>query len=41
MVLLFSSLCAAIVIDLDTLYLDILSALPSNPIATKHISADG
>ena len=27
--------------DLDTLYQDILSALPSNPIATKHISADG
>ena len=27
--------------NLDTLYQDILSALPSNPIATKHISADG
>jgi len=40
-VLLFSSLCAATVVDLDILYQDILSALPSNPIATKHISADG
>jgi len=27
--------------DLDTLHQDILSALPSNPIATKHTSADG
>ena len=27
--------------DLDTLHQDILSALPSDPIATKHISADG
>ena len=27
--------------DLDTLYQDILSALPSDPIATKHISTDG
>ena len=26
--------------DLDTLYRDILSALPSDPIATKHTSAD-
>jgi len=26
--------------DLNTLYQDILSALPSNPIATKHISTD-
>jgi len=40
-VLLFPSLRAAIVVDLDTLHQDILSALPSNPIATKHISADG
>ena len=27
--------------DLDTLHQDILLALPSDPIATKHISADG
>ena len=27
--------------NLDTLYRDILSALPSDPIATKHTSADG
>ena len=27
--------------DLNTLHQDILSALPSDPIATKHISADG
>jgi len=27
--------------DLDTLYQDILLAFPSDPIATKHISADG
>ena len=27
--------------DLDTLHQDILSALPSDPIATKHISTDG
>ena len=27
--------------DLDTLHQDILSALPSDPITTKHISADG
>ena len=40
-VLLFSSLHAATVVDLDTLHQDILSALPSDPIATKHISADG
>jgi len=39
-VLLFSSLHIATVVDLDTLYQDILSALPSDPIATKHISAD-
>jgi len=41
MVLLFPSLCAATVVDLDTLHQDILLALPSDPIATKHISADG
>ena len=40
-VLLFPSLRAATVVDLDTLYQDILSAFPSNPIATKHISTDG
>jgi len=28
-------------VDLDTLHQDILLALPSDPIATKHISADG
>ena len=39
-VLLFPSLHAATVVDLDTLYQDILLALPSDPIATKHISAD-
>jgi len=39
-VLLFSFLCAATVVDLDTLYQDILLALPSDPIATKHISTD-
>jgi len=41
MVFLFPSLCAATVVDLDTLHQDILSALPGDPIATKHISADG
>ena len=41
MVLLFSSLCTATVVDIDTLHWDILSALPSDPIATKHISTDG
>ena len=41
MVLLFSSLCVATVVDLDTLHWDILSALSSDPIATKHTSADG
>ena len=41
MVLLFPSLHAATVVDLDTLHQDILSALPGDPIATKHISADG
>jgi len=40
-VLLFPSFCAATVVDLDTLHQDILSALFSDPIATKHISADG
>ena len=41
MVFLFPSLCAATVVDLDTLHQDILSALSSDPIATKHISTDG
>ena len=41
MVLLFPSLCTATVMDIDTLYRDILSALPSDPIATKHIVTDG
>ena len=40
MVLLFPSLHAATVMDLDILYKDILLALPSDPIATKHTSAD-
>ena len=40
-VLLFPSLHAATVVDLDTLHQDILLALPSDPIATKHISTDG
>ena len=40
-ILLFPSLHAATVVDLDTLHQDILSALPGDPIATKHISADG
>ena len=39
-VLLFSSLYAAIVINLDTLYQDIFLALSSNPIATKYIPTD-
>ena len=39
-VLLFPSLCTATVVDLDILHQDILLALPSNPIATKHISID-
>ena len=39
-VLLFPSLCTATVMDLDTLHQDILLALPSDPIVTKHISAD-
>jgi len=41
MVLLFLSLRTATVVDLDTLHQDMLSALLSDPIATKHISADG
>ena len=41
MVLLFPSLCAATVVDLDTLHQDILLALPGDPITTKHTSADG
>ena len=40
-ILLFPSLCTATVMDLDTLYQDIFSALPSDPIVTKHISANG
>ena len=40
-VLLFLSLHVATVVDLDILHQDILSALPSDPITTKHISADG
>jgi len=40
-VLLFPSLHAAIVVDLDTLHQDILLAFSSNPIATKHTSTDG
>ena len=40
-VLLFPSLHAATVVDLDTLHQDILLALSSDPITTKHISADG
>jgi len=40
-VLLVSSLHIATVVDLDTLHQDIFLALSSDPIATKHISADG
>ena len=40
MVLRFPSLCAATVVDLDTLHQDILLALPSDLIATKYISTD-
>ena len=40
MVLLFPSFHIATVMDLDILYQDIFLALPSDPIATKHISAD-
>ena len=39
-ILLFPSLCIATVMDLDTLYQDILSALSSDLIATKHTSVD-
>ena len=39
-VLLFPSFHTAIAVDLDTLYQDILLALLSNSIATKHISVD-
>ena len=39
-ILLFPSLRPATVVDLDILHQDILSALPGDPIATKHISAD-
>jgi len=41
MVLIFPFLCAVIVVDLDTLHWDILLALLSDLIATKHTSADG
>ena len=37
---LFSSLCIATVVDLDTLHQDILLAFSSDPIATKHIFTD-
>ena len=40
MVLLFPSLYAATIMDLDIFYQDILLALSSDPIATKHISTD-
>ena len=40
-IFLFPSLRTAIVVDMDTLHRDILLAFPSDPIATKHISADG
>jgi len=40
-VLLFLSLHTATAVDLDTLHQDILLALSSDPIATKHISTDG
>ena len=39
-VLLFPPLHVATVVDLVILYQDILLALPNDPIATKHISAD-
>ena len=41
MVFLLSSLHTATVVDLDTLHWDILSALPSDPIATKYNFIDG
>ena len=40
-IFLFPSLHTAIVVDLDTLYQDILLALPSDPIVTKYTSVDG
>ena len=40
-VLLFPSLYTATVVDLDILHQDILLALSSDPIATKHTSTDG
>ena len=40
-VLLFPSLYAATIMDLDIFHQDILLALSSDPIATKHISTDG
>jgi len=40
-VLLFPSLYTATVVDLDILHQDIFLVLPSDLIATKHISADG
>ena len=40
-ILLFPSLCAVTVMNLDTLHQDILLALPSDPIATKHTFTDG
>ena len=40
-VLFFSFLCAATIVDLDTLHQDILLALLSDPIVTKHIPTDG
>ena len=40
-ILLFPSLCIVTVMDLDTLHQDILSALSSDLIATKHIPVDG
>ena len=39
-VFLFPSLCTATVMNLDTIHWNILSALPSDPIATKHIFID-
>ena len=40
-ILLFPSLCAAIVVDLDILHQDILLALSSDLIVTKHNPVDG
>ena len=39
-IFLFPSLRAATVVNMDTLHQDILSALTSDPIATKHTSID-